>query len=310
MSTTSTPRARPSVESMATARTRSSPRCCCTSATSVPLGTRDLEGGQDLGKVLREDGVDHDALDLDDLAGVPAGLLVGHCSPRKRRRLIQPHAPTVRRLGALESSSGRRAVSGQPACMPGRSGVPRAGAPTVLASDASLRPRRNLCVSRLVSAPLASMTSTRSACGTSLCGWRCPKLATANATPPRTAAEATTASAIERGIGRWRRRCRRSADRGRSTASGSASRSSRVKLSPWQRTHDTQSSARDAARARARRARTARRPPTARRRSGIDDMSEFAPVFGSRRHISEPVSGRRRSCLRRAAPSGRLRCRP
>ena len=36
VSTTSTPRARPSVESIATARTRSSPRCCCTSATSVP----------------------------------------------------------------------------------------------------------------------------------------------------------------------------------------------------------------------------------------------------------------------------------
>jgi hypothetical protein len=35
VSTTSTPRARPSVESIATARTRSSPRCCCTSAISV-----------------------------------------------------------------------------------------------------------------------------------------------------------------------------------------------------------------------------------------------------------------------------------
>ena len=43
----------------------------------------DLERGQDLGKAVREDGVDHDALDLDDLAGVQAGLLVGHCSPRK-----------------------------------------------------------------------------------------------------------------------------------------------------------------------------------------------------------------------------------
>ncbi len=36
VSTTSMPRARPSVTSMATARTRSSPRCCCTSHTSVP----------------------------------------------------------------------------------------------------------------------------------------------------------------------------------------------------------------------------------------------------------------------------------
>ena len=35
VSTTSRPRARPSVASIAIARTRSSPRCCCTSATSV-----------------------------------------------------------------------------------------------------------------------------------------------------------------------------------------------------------------------------------------------------------------------------------
>ena len=31
------PRARPSVESIATARTRSSPRCCCTSAINVSV---------------------------------------------------------------------------------------------------------------------------------------------------------------------------------------------------------------------------------------------------------------------------------
>ena len=37
VSTTSAPRASPSVESIATARTRSSPRCCCTSATSVEV---------------------------------------------------------------------------------------------------------------------------------------------------------------------------------------------------------------------------------------------------------------------------------
>jgi hypothetical protein len=35
VSTQTAPRARPSVESIATARTRSSPRCCCTSAISV-----------------------------------------------------------------------------------------------------------------------------------------------------------------------------------------------------------------------------------------------------------------------------------
>ena len=40
VSTTSTPRGRPSVESMATARTRSSPRCCCTSAIRSMRGTR------------------------------------------------------------------------------------------------------------------------------------------------------------------------------------------------------------------------------------------------------------------------------
>ena len=34
VSMTTTPRASPSVESMATARTLSSPRCCCTSQTS------------------------------------------------------------------------------------------------------------------------------------------------------------------------------------------------------------------------------------------------------------------------------------
>jgi hypothetical protein len=41
VSVTSVPRERPSVESIATARTRSSPRCCCTSAISgvvVPSG--------------------------------------------------------------------------------------------------------------------------------------------------------------------------------------------------------------------------------------------------------------------------------
>ena len=36
VSTTSTPRASPSVVSIATARMRSSPRCCCTSHTSTP----------------------------------------------------------------------------------------------------------------------------------------------------------------------------------------------------------------------------------------------------------------------------------
>ena len=38
----------------------------------------DLEGAQDLGEPVGEDGVDDDALDLDDLPCVTAGLLVGH----------------------------------------------------------------------------------------------------------------------------------------------------------------------------------------------------------------------------------------
>ena len=42
VSTTSVPRARPSVVSMATARSRSSPRCCCTSQTSVPASPRSI----------------------------------------------------------------------------------------------------------------------------------------------------------------------------------------------------------------------------------------------------------------------------
>ena len=78
VSTTSTPRARPSVESIATARTRSSPRCCCTSATSVPRRQLDLEGGQDLGQAVGEDGVEHDALDLDDLPDVATRLALRH----------------------------------------------------------------------------------------------------------------------------------------------------------------------------------------------------------------------------------------
>ena len=92
VSTTSMPRARPSVESMATARTRSSPRCCCTSAISVraaAVGRRDLDRERvvDLGQRVREDGVDDDALDLDDPARVRAFLsVVGHGSPGRRSR--------------------------------------------------------------------------------------------------------------------------------------------------------------------------------------------------------------------------------
>ena len=41
------------------------------------VAERDLEGGQDLGEALGEDGVEHDALDLDDLPDV--GLATSCC---------------------------------------------------------------------------------------------------------------------------------------------------------------------------------------------------------------------------------------
>jgi hypothetical protein len=71
------------VLSIATARTRSSPRCCWTSQTSssstlaaTPLdllgAARAGDGDRvvDLRQVLVEDGLDHDALDLLDIADV------------------------------------------------------------------------------------------------------------------------------------------------------------------------------------------------------------------------------------------------
>ena len=65
VSTQTTPRREPVVESMATARTRSSPRCCCTSATSVrdpSLPTISISSAVDLGEPVGEDCVDDDAL--------------------------------------------------------------------------------------------------------------------------------------------------------------------------------------------------------------------------------------------------------
>ena len=95
VSTTSVPRASPSVESIATARTRSSPRCCCTSATSVPCRQLDLERAQDLGKAVGEDRVDDDALDLDDLPDAAAG-----------RARIRHEAP----LGVIDRAAPGRAA--------------------------------------------------------------------------------------------------------------------------------------------------------------------------------------------------------
>ena len=45
---------------------------------AVLLGNLDAERVVDLGELVREDGVEHDALDLDDLARVLAVALVGH----------------------------------------------------------------------------------------------------------------------------------------------------------------------------------------------------------------------------------------
>ena len=88
VSRTSVPRARPSVASIATARTRSSPRCCCTSSTSVAglvlvllvavALEVDLKRVVDLGQLVGERDLDHDPLDLLDGADVPVavGLLL------------------------------------------------------------------------------------------------------------------------------------------------------------------------------------------------------------------------------------------
>ena len=78
VSTTSTPRGRPSVESIATARTRSSPEVLLDlgdqvdAAVSVCARDLDRERVVDLRQLAGEDGVDDDALDLDDLAHVLA----------------------------------------------------------------------------------------------------------------------------------------------------------------------------------------------------------------------------------------------
>ena len=93
VSITSMPRARPSVVSIATARTRSSPRCCWTSQTSsassapalipgglllaVRRGALDRDRVVDLGQAVGEDGLDHDALDLLDAPDVAAAVLGG-----------------------------------------------------------------------------------------------------------------------------------------------------------------------------------------------------------------------------------------
>ncbi len=120
VSTTSTPRGRPSVESIATARTRSSPRCCWTSAISsrarraVASGNGDAKGGVDLGQRAGEDGVDDDALDLDHLADV-LSLAIGLL-----KRGLHEEMPRLARTPAGKRPESTEARS--------RTHVPRQGA--------------------------------------------------------------------------------------------------------------------------------------------------------------------------------------
>ena len=126
---------------MATARTRSSPRCCCTSATSdAAIGHRDLERVVDRRQMAVEHGVEHDALDLDDPPG--GTVLSGHARsfissrgahelyrrrPRCRADPCQQAcriAPRAARGSSGVTKSGRRArraelaatAGGRPAC--------------------------------------------------------------------------------------------------------------------------------------------------------------------------------------------------
>ncbi len=100
VSITSTPRARPSVVSIATARTRSSPRCCCTSQHQVllagrgdvlvllglgGLGTPDHDRVVDLRQPVVEHRLDHDALDLLDPTDVALALGALRCALRSLR---------------------------------------------------------------------------------------------------------------------------------------------------------------------------------------------------------------------------------
>ena len=127
VSTASAPRGMPSVESIATARTVSSPRCCCTSAMRSIAGTpvraldRDAERVVDLRQLVGEDDVDDDALDLDDLPGVRRRDGLGHEAPglllQSRRSVyrLRP-SPWPRRrtrtssAGLAASRPARRAV--------------------------------------------------------------------------------------------------------------------------------------------------------------------------------------------------------
>jgi len=114
---------------MATARTRSSPRSLLHlrdqlhGAFAVWRRRLDLERVVDLRQAVREDGVEHDAFDLDDPAGVAVLGLVGHESPegvcratgrRAKKRLpersesIRRAAEALRGTASLRTSTARR----------------------------------------------------------------------------------------------------------------------------------------------------------------------------------------------------------
>ena len=107
---------------MATARTRSSPRCCCTSQTSTlssspsppaDLGRRevDLQRAVDRRQLVGEDGLDHDALDLLDAADVGGRALpsppFGSSGLRRRAR----RAAVLASMVGAPSSAGQRSPS-------------------------------------------------------------------------------------------------------------------------------------------------------------------------------------------------------
>ncbi len=101
---------------MATARMRSSPRCCCTSATSdAAIGHRDLERVVDRRQVAVEHCVEHDALDLDD---PPDGTVVsGHAAllhQLSRGARTVPEAPHAASIGAVAMPHPRPATGIEP----------------------------------------------------------------------------------------------------------------------------------------------------------------------------------------------------
>ena len=128
---------------MATARTRSSPRCCCTSATSVrPVGHRDLERVVDRRQMAVEHGVEHDALDLDD---PPDGtVLSGHARSFVSSRGAHELYPRRPRVAPIRPSRNAASRTQRGA----RSGVTKSGRRAGRAERAGGRPACRSCSSR------------------------------------------------------------------------------------------------------------------------------------------------------------------